>query len=68
MEFRKLAINNFRNFENISVDLTNQNVVFGMNDVGMTNFLYAIRFLLDRDTRKNGFKESDFYTEMSYFH
>lgn len=61
MEFKGLSIKNFRNFEDISVDLTNQNVVFGMNDVGKTNFLCAIRFLLDRETRKNGFKESDFF-------
>lgn len=61
MEFTKLTINNFRNFKNINIDLTNQNVIFGMNDVGKTNFLYAIRFLLDRETRKNGFKESDFF-------
>lgn len=61
MEFKGLSIKNFRNFEDISVDLTNQNVIFGMNDVGKTNFLCAIRFLLDRETRKNGFKESDFF-------
>ncbi|UZD44889.1 ATP-dependent nuclease [Peribacillus frigoritolerans] len=61
MEFKKLVIKNFRNFECVNVNLTNQNVIFGMNDVGKTNFLYALRFLLDRDTRKNGFKESDFF-------
>jgi putative ATP-dependent endonuclease of OLD family len=61
LEFKSLTIKNFRNFEEVKVDLTNQNVLFGMNDVGKTNFLYAIRFLLDRDIRKNGFKESDFF-------
>ncbi|WP_338653517.1 AAA family ATPase [Sporosarcina psychrophila] len=61
MEFKKLSIKNFRNFESVNVNLTNQNVIFGMNDVGKTNFLYAIRFLLDREARKNGFKESDFF-------
>lgn len=61
MEFKGLSIKNFRNFENVNVDLTNQNVIFGMNDVGKTNFLCALRFLLDREIRKNGFKESDFF-------
>ncbi|WP_026830092.1 ATP-dependent nuclease [Exiguobacterium antarcticum] len=61
MEFKSLVIKNFRNFEEVKVDLTNQNVLFGMNDVGKTNFLFAIRFLLDKDIRKDGFKESDFF-------
>ena len=61
MQFNRLIIKNFRNFKEVNVNLTNQNVIFGMNDVGKTNFLYAMRFLLDRDTRKNGFKESDFF-------
>lgn len=61
MELKSLTVENFRNFEKVDIDLTNQNVVFGMNDVGKTNLLYAIRFLLDRDIRKNGFKESDYF-------
>ena len=40
MQFKDISIKNFRNFENIKVDLTNKNVFFGMNDVGKTNFLY----------------------------
>ncbi|WP_062109765.1 ATP-dependent nuclease [Bacillus niameyensis] len=61
MELKSLTVENFRNFGKINIDLTNQNVVFGMNDVGKTNLLFAIRFLLDRDIRKNGFKESDYF-------
>lgn len=61
MKLKSLTIENFRNFERVDLDLTNQNVVFGMNDVGKTNLLFAIRFLLDRDIRKNGFKESDYF-------
>ncbi|CEQ06502.1 SMC domain-containing protein [[Clostridium] sordellii] len=61
MKLKSLAIENFRNFDNIKINLTNQNVVFGMNDVGKTNLLFAIRFLLDRDIRKNGFKETDYF-------
>ncbi|OWR29567.1 ATP-dependent endonuclease [Saccharibacillus sp. O23] len=61
MKLTSLKIENFRNFENINVDLTNQNVIFGMNDVGKTNFMFALRFLLDKEVRKNGFKTSDYY-------
>lgn len=61
MIFKHLAIENFRNFENVSIELTNRNIVFGLNDIGKSNFLSAIRFLLDRNFRRNGFMDSDFY-------
>lgn len=46
MEFKKLVIENFRNFSSIEIDLSNKNVIFGMNDSGKTNLLFAIRYLL----------------------
>lgn len=61
MKLKKLIIKNFRNFKNIEIELSNKNVIFGMNDTGKTNLLYALRFLLDRDIRKNGFLNTDFY-------
>lgn len=61
MQFKSISIKNFRNFENIEVGLENKNIIFGLNDIGKTNFLYAIRFLFDRECRKNGLVESDFY-------
>jgi len=61
MKFKKIAIRNFRNFEDVSIDLDNKNVFFGMNDVGKTNFLYAIRYVFDREIRKNNLIETDFY-------
>ncbi|MWC26696.1 ATP-dependent nuclease [Paenibacillus sp. MMS18-CY102] len=61
MNLKSLEIENFRNFEKVAVSLTNQNVIFGMNDVGKTNFMFALRFLLDKEVRKNGFRESDYY-------
>ncbi|WP_100010103.1 ATP-dependent nuclease [Lentibacillus sediminis] len=61
MIFEHLTIQNFRNFEEASIDLTNRNIVFGLNDIGKSNFLSAIRFLLDRNYRRNGFMDSDFY-------
>lgn len=61
MQFKNLEIINFRNFENIDIELTNKNIIFGLNDIGKTNLLCAIRFLLDRDYRRYGFVDSDFY-------
>lgn len=48
-------------FEKISITLDNKNVFFGMNDVGKTNFLYALRYVFDKDIRKNNFIDTDFY-------
>ncbi|MEH7705979.1 AAA family ATPase [Bacillus toyonensis] len=61
MKLKSLKVENFRNFEDVEINLTNQNVIFGMNDVGKTNLMYALRFLLDREIRKNGFKETDYF-------
>ncbi|MGO4548100.1 AAA family ATPase [Paenibacillus sp. 2TAB23] len=63
MKITSIDICKFRNFEDIKLDLTNKNVVFGLNDIGKTNFLCALRFLLDRDFRRNGFVDSDYYNK-----
>lgn len=61
MKLKSIYIKNFRNFEQVEIELDNKNVIFGMNDIGKTNFLYAIRFLLDKDIRKNRFSETDYH-------
>jgi len=61
MKFKRLLIKNFRNFKEVCIDIQNQNVIFGMNDMGKTNLLTAIRFLLEREIRNQGFTETDFY-------
>ena len=61
MKFKHIKISNFRNFENVDIALDNKNVFFGMNDVGKTNFLYALRYLFDREVRKNNLLDTDFY-------
>jgi len=61
LELKNLVVKNFRNFKEADIELSNQNVIFGMNDVGKTNLLYALRFLLDRQIRQYGFKDSDFF-------
>ena len=61
MKFKNIKISNFRNFEHIDISLDNKNIFFGMNDVGKTNFLYALRYLFDREVRKNNLVGADFY-------
>lgn len=61
MEFKSIEIENFRNFEHIKVTLANRNLFFGMNDVGKTNFLYALRYVFDKEVRKEMFLDSDYY-------
>jgi len=61
MKLKNLHIQNFRNFEDINIAVGNSNVIFGVNDIGKTNLLCAIRFMLDRKHRLTGFVDSDFY-------
>lgn len=63
MKFESIAIKNFRNFENIELNLSNKNIFFGLNDVGKTNFLYALRYVFDKDIRKLNFSDSDFHNK-----
>ncbi|WP_353804858.1 AAA family ATPase [Mammaliicoccus lentus] len=41
-----LTIENFRNFKDVELDLTNRNIIFGLNDIGKSNFLSALRFFI----------------------
>lgn len=61
MKFKTITIKNFRNFADMKVNIGNKNVFFGMNDIGKTNLLYALRYLFDRDMRKNDLIDSDFH-------
>ncbi len=61
MKFKNLRVKNFRNFNDINIDINNKNVIFGMNDIGKTNLLHSIRFIFDRQIRINGFKPSDYH-------
>ncbi|HHQ1002830.1 TPA: AAA family ATPase, partial [Listeria innocua] len=61
MIFESISIKNFRNFKDIQVTLSNKNVFLGLNNVGKTNFLYAFRFIFDREIRKNNLLDSDFH-------
>lgn len=61
MKFKSIIIKNFRSFEEIQIKLDNKNVFFGLNDVGKTNFLYALRFVLDKNIRRYELTETDFF-------
>lgn len=63
MKFEYITIKNFRNFEDIELNLSNKNIFFGLNDVGKTNFLYALRYVFDKDIRKLNFSDSDFHNK-----
>lgn len=63
MNFKNITIKNYRNFEDISIDLTNRNIFFGLNDIGKTNFLYALRYVFDKDVRRQNLQDSDFHNK-----
>lgn len=65
MNFESISIKNFRNFKNIKIDLSNKNIFFGLNDVGKTNFLYALRYLFDKEVRKLNLLDSDFHNKIT---
>lgn len=58
---KKIRIKNFRNFEDIEVNTTRKNIVIGMNDVGKTNLLYALKMVFDYRIRNIDLLESDFH-------
>lgn len=61
MKFKSIELRNFRNFKEVNLNLNNKNIIFGRNDFGKTNFLYALRFLFDPTIRKNGFQITDYH-------
>ena len=61
MKFENIHLINFRNYEDIEIDISNKNVFFGLNDVGKTNFLCALRFIFDKEIRKNSFLDTDYH-------
>lgn len=61
MKMSRLIIENYRNFESLDLKISNINVVFGVNDIGKTNLLSAIRMLLDPQCRRMGFVDSDYH-------
>ncbi|MBY0346124.1 MAG: AAA family ATPase [Neisseriaceae bacterium] len=61
MRFETLELKNFRNFKDAKVNLANKNLIFGMNDVGKSNLIYALCLLFDSKIRNENILDSDFY-------
>ncbi len=63
MKISQVKLKGYRNFKEATVNLTDKTLIIGANDVGKTNFLYALRLLLDRSLSEFDIdpKDSDFY-------
>lgn len=59
MKIAKVRIVGFRNFKDITVNLSDKNLIFGANNIGKSNFIYALRLLLDRSLSENDIEPSD---------
>ncbi|MCA9926010.1 MAG: AAA family ATPase [Anaerolineales bacterium] len=64
MRISKVRIQNFRNFKDFEVTLSDKVVLLGENAVGKTNFIDALRLVLDRSFRLQ-LSESDFHNNVS---
>lgn len=62
MKIEKVHIKGFRNFDDVVVELGEKTLIFGPNDSGKTNFLYALRILFDPSLSAKDFEltASDF--------
>lgn len=61
--FKKLILKNFRNFEHIDIELKDKNVILGMNDVGKSNLLHALRMVFDKKIRLDEVHNTDFHNK-----
>lgn len=52
MKLRKIIIKNFRNLRNISIKPAEKTVIIGENNSGKSNFLYALRLILDPNSKR----------------
>ena len=58
----KVHIKGFRNYKDVEISLNNSSLIIGSNNVGKTNFIYALRLLFDRSLSENDLDllDSDF--------
>lgn len=58
-----VKLEGFRNFKKAKINLNKKSLIIGSNDVGKTNFLWAIRLLLDRSLSDYDIEpnDSDFF-------
>lgn len=60
---KSITLTGFRNFKNVTIDLSTKTLVVGANDIGKSNLLRAIRLLLDKELSEQDLEplDSDFY-------
>ena len=63
MQLSNVSIIGFRNFKAIEVNLNSKSLFIGPNDVGKSNFIYALRILLDKHIAESELEplDSDFF-------
>lgn len=63
MNIEKVTITNFRNFEAATINLKESTLIIGANDIGKTNFIFALRLLLDKSLSERDIEpsETDFH-------
>ncbi len=63
MRISRVEIINFRNFRHLEVELGEHAVIVGENKIGKTNFLYALRLVLDPTLSESArrLQETDFW-------
>ena len=63
MHISRVQIRNFRNFKSIDVPMVKHSVLIGENRVGKSNFIHALRLVLDTSLpdRSRNLKASDFW-------
>ena len=63
LHISRVHINNFRNFHELDVTLSEKAVIVGENKSGKTNFIHALRLVLDPDLPDSArqLKEEDFW-------
>lgn len=66
MRFSRVKINNFRNFQDFDIELQQNVILLGENAVGKTNFLDALRLVLDAQYNPL-LSESDFHNGLPKF-
>lgn len=59
MRIDKVHIKGFRNFDDEEITLQKKSLVIGANDVGKTNFIYALRLLFDKSLNEHDLELSD---------
>jgi putative ATP-dependent endonuclease of OLD family len=62
MHISRIRIKNFANFSNLDVSTSESVVIVGENKVGKSNFIFALRLLLDPTL-----PESDRYLSLEHF-